>query len=353
MFIGIQPDLVGDESFSNQWITCFQAKGIDVKILNLLAGNPNLLEQVQCCDGVMWRWIHQPKLKAIAPRILSAIEYGCHIPTYPNSTTCWHYDEKLSQFYLLQSLHAPMPLTWVFWDHQQALEWAFDATYPVVCKLSVGAGSSNVYKLHHIDAARQMINRLFKRGFFPQTINGYQTKWPSNRAEWRFLARRLVDASRYILQTDYPQLDPGNWRAEYGYAYFQEFLPDNSFDTRIVVIGDRIFGHRRNNRPHDFRASGSGNLEFDPRLIDLRCVELAFELSEKAGFQSMAYDFLLQDNQPVITEISYTFPAWMIRSCPGHWDRRLNWIEGTLSPEAAIADAFLTEIQLKQNLKIP
>ena len=42
------------------------------------------------------------------------------------------------------------------------------------------------------------------------------------------------------------------------YVYFQKFLPNNKYDIRIVVIGDRAFGFIRYNRENDFRASGSG-----------------------------------------------------------------------------------------------
>ena len=42
------------------------------------------------------------------------------------------------------------------------------------------------------------------------------------------------------------------------YVYFQEFLPGNNFDIRIIVIGDKAFGLKRMVRKGDFRASGSG-----------------------------------------------------------------------------------------------
>ena len=44
---------------------------------------------------------------------------------------------------------------------------------------------------------------------------------------------------------------------EKGYVYFQDFIPNNDTDTRIVVIGDKIIGERRGVRNGDFRASGS------------------------------------------------------------------------------------------------
>ena len=51
----------------------------------------------------------------------------------------------------------------------------------------------------------------------------------------------------------------------------------------------------------------------------------------------MAFDMLYAgpDRQPVIVEISYCFVDWMVESCPGHWDSRLEWHEGRMWPEEA------------------
>lgn len=44
-----------------------------------------------------------------------------------------------------------------------------------------------------------------------------------------------------------------------GYIYFQDFIPNNNYDTRVKVIGNRCAALRRYNRKNDFRASGSGD----------------------------------------------------------------------------------------------
>jgi hypothetical protein len=112
------------------------------------------------------------------------------------------------------------------------------------------------------------------------------------------------------------------------------------------VIGDRAFGFQRMNRPNDFRASGSGNLVFNPDLIDRRCIDIAFRVSRQGKFQSMAYDFLFKNGEPVICEVSYAYADWAVHSCPGHWDSNLNWIDGQMWPEEAQAEDFLARIQI-------
>lgn len=344
MIIGIHPDRIDKVSYSDKWTEFLDARGVEVRVLNLLA--PNAFEQARQCDGVMWEWAHNPQDKQSAKRILYTIEHYLDIPVYPDSSTAWHYDEKTAQFYLLQALNAPMLQTWLFWDKNSALQWARTAPYPVVFKLSSGAGSSNVIKVNNRSQAIGLINRAFKRGFFPYTMNEYKSiaGLPRSRSQLKSLIKRMIDSPRYLLANDYPALHPVHWKPEFGYVYFQEFLPDNEFDTRISIIGDRAFGLSRLNRPGDFRASGSGRIEHNPSAIDPRCVEIAFQISERGAFQSMAYDFLYRDGQPVICEISYAYVDWAVHDCPGHWRRDLSWVDGQMWPEEAQVEDFLTRV---------
>ena len=48
-----------------------------------------------------------------------------------------------------------------------------------------------------------------------------------------------------------------------GYAYFQDFIPDNDSDIRVIIIGDKAFGIKRMTRNNDFRASGSGLISYE------------------------------------------------------------------------------------------
>ena len=43
---------------------------------------------------------------------------------------------------------------------------------------------------------------------------------------------------------------------ERGYVYLQEFVPNDGYDMKVVVVGDKLSGFYRPVRTHDFRASG-------------------------------------------------------------------------------------------------
>jgi hypothetical protein len=140
---------------------------------------------------------------------------------------------------------------------------------------------------------------------------------------------------------------------EKGYIYFQDFIPNNDSDTRVTVIGDRAFAFIRNVRRGDFRASGSGDIVYDPHRIQLKCLEIAFEVTRKVGSQSMAFDFVIGANQqPLILEVSYCYAAQAVYSCPGHWDAELNWHEGHIWPQDAILIDLLNDVDRSRQYSI-
>jgi len=76
------------------------------------------------------------------------------------------------------------------------------------------------------------------------------------------------------------------------------------------------------------RVFGSGLVDFNQDQIDLRCVEIALEVSREMGFPSTAYDFMYNEKgEPKFCEISYNY------GCPGYRDKDLTWHEGHYWPE--------------------
>ena len=61
----------------------------------------------------------------------------------------------------------------------------------------------------------------------------------------------------------------------------------------------------RHFKSNDFRASGSGIIEWAPKKIDQRCVKIALDVSQRLGAQSLAFDFIYDlKKEPLMVEIS-------------------------------------------------
>ena len=128
--------------------------------------------------------------------------------------------------------------------------------------------------------------------------------------------------------------------------------PRGNARTRFTVIGNRAFAFRRHNRPDDFRASGSGRIDWDVSKVDLDMIRLAIRARRKLGSQSLAIDGLYRNGKPAIIETSYVYDTWAVEACPGHWEvddadtdaTDLRWVEGHLKPEDAILEDFLARV---------
>lgn len=128
---------------------------------------------------------------------------------------------------------------------------------------------------------------------------------------------------------------------EVGYIYFQDFIPNNDHDIRVIVIGDKAFAIKRMVRKNDFRASGSGNILYDKQYFDDQVIKLSFDIQVKLKSQCTAMDFVYKDDNPLLVEVSYGFVPEVYEDCPGYWDENLNWHEGKFDPYGRMVELVL------------
>ncbi len=320
-------------SFSDRWLECCRDRKIEAKIVDCRSSD--IIAQLTSVDGMLWQWAHGEHVDLLMARhvIMSAERMGLKV--FPDSNTCWHFDDKIAQKYLLEAVGAPIAPARVFYNLESALEWIEGANFPQVFKLRRGAGSANVQIVPNALRARELARTMFAKGLKPvggcfQDVRTKATKARNRREIWGTLKR---------LPTTLANVRRGNREMgrERGYLYLQEFMPGNAFDTRVTVIGDRAFAFTRNVRPHDFRASGSGSIDYDRGRIKSECLRIAFDVAQRLKSQSMAFDFVNDPGgNPVILEISYTYMAKAVYDCGGFWDRSLAWHQGAVWPQDAI-----------------
>jgi glutathione synthase/RimK-type ligase-like ATP-grasp enzyme len=329
------------DTYSDRWIKYCTEHGIEFKIVNCY--DVNIIKRLRNVDGLLWHWrFYEPQAQLTARQIIASIE-SMGIKIFPNTATCWHYDDKIGQQYLLEAIGAPTVTSYGFYEKQAAMEWIDKTDFPKVFKLRSGAGSTNVRLVRTKREAQKYCKRAFGKGF--ATTAGYfsdaKTKVRKIKDinlfinKFKRLPNIICDISRRNHQLD----------KQKGYIYFQQFLPDNEYDTRITIIGNRAFGFKRKNRPGDFRASGSGEIIYDTDGIDKRCIQIAFNVAQRLKTQSLAFDFIFdEDHEPKILEISYCFQNRAVFDCTGYWDNQINWFDGHVWPEDAILIDLINEI---------
>lgn len=312
-------------SFSDRWIAYCEKNDIDFKIVN--AYDSDIVERVSDCDAFMWHHHHaNAKDTLFAKQLIYSLE-TTGIKCFPDFRTTWHFDDKVGQKYLLEAVGAPLVPSYVFYSKKEALDWIDKTEFPKVFKLRGGAGSKNVMLAHDKKEARRLVKKAFGRGFLQSSISNLISEDIRKYREGKLSLKIVIKSiAAYFIKRDSFHK---NHAPERGYAYFQEFIPNNSFDIRICVVGNHAFALKRMTRRGDFRASGSGNIIYDKSQIDERCVKLAFEVNEKLQMQSVAFDFVFdKENNPLIVEISYGYAVAAYDKCEGYWDNELNWFGG-------------------------
>jgi glutathione synthase/RimK-type ligase-like ATP-grasp enzyme len=314
-----------------------------IRHVRIEASQPDFWEVVSSFDLIVFHWVYVDRDQQMAETLIPVIENEMGVKCFPNWNTFWHYNNKIKQYYLLKNHRIPVIESYIFWEEDVAKKWIEQAPFPLVFKLSKGALSQDVRLLRSKEQAKELTSRMFGKGIRPGCLNFSNN---SIFTKGLRMARHLCWVMKQKLRAEYVEQ---RWQVEKGYIFFQRFLPDNDFTTRIVVIGDRAFGFTVRNNENDFRAFDMQKVDCDREKVDLRCVKKAFQISSRLGFQCMAYDFLFDEGgKPRVCEMGYTSYALDLYNCPGYWDIRLSWHDGHFWPQYCQLVDLLGLRQLKQ-----
>lgn len=333
-----------NNSFSERWIRYCNSNNIQYKVVDCY--HSDIIDQLLDCDALMWHHNHMhPKDVIFAKQLLYSLEQSGKI-VFPDFKTNWHFDDKLGQKYLFESLKIPLVNSYISYNKDIALAWAKTTDYPKVFKLRGGGGSWNVFLVKNVRNANKLIKKAFNIGF------SQYDAW-SNIKE-RLRKYRLGKCSFASLLMGFIRIynEPLYARVlgrDLGYVYFQDFIPNNNSDIRVIVIHNKAFAIKRMVRENDFRASGSGNILYEKKLFDENTIKLAFEIAGKLQGQSVALDFVYDNGIPKVVEVSYGFVAVGYDKCPGYWDEKMTWHEGKFDPCEWMVDLVVDEINKRNS----
>lgn len=254
-----------------------------------------------------------------AKQLLFSLEQAGKI-VFPNFRTGWHFDDKLGQKYLFEALGVQAAKSWVFYDKKSAYEWIETTDFPKVFKLRGGAGSANVMLAHNAREAKSFVKRAFGRGFAQFRGCDYvRDRYKAYKAKKIPLKALIRSCGRLIIPTEYTKMHA----PEKGYAYFQEFIPNDGFDYRLEIANNKAIAMVRMCREGDFRASGGHDDRYDASLIQQDVVEFAFECYDKLEVQSVALDIVREkeSGKLYLIEVSYCYGLDADEFEHGYWTR--------------------------------
>lgn len=334
-FIGIMTIAIHHRpgSFSDRWIEYCKKNGIDYKIVNVY--DSDIVEQVKGCDAFMWHHHHGDYRDVLfAKQLIYSLEEA-GVKCFPDFHTTWHFDDKVGQKYLLEATGAPLVPSYVFYTKEEAYAWINQTTFPKVFKLRGGAGASNVKLAHNASEAKKFVDKAFGKGFpaFDRkgNLKEHYNKWRHGKEPFKSVVKGV---GRLFIPTAFGKMHS----PEKGYVYFQDFIPNNYYDIRVIVIDDKAFYIKRMVREGDFRASGSGDIIYEKDVFTEKCIKLAFETNKKLKSQSTSFDFVMQGDKPLIVEISYGFAVKAYDNCEGYYDSEMTYHPGPFNPQEWMVD---------------
>ena len=327
---------------------CEQNK-IDYELVD--AFQPDILSKLKNFDIFLWEQsIHSYSNQIIGRSLLNAVE-SLGIKVFPNFQSFWHFDNKIAESYYLEAVGAPIPKYWAIFDKNDALDWLKEqAVFPIVAKLKAGAGGNNVRLIRGLSEGKRYVKRMFGRGFSPapKLLFKVASQYKSSRGNWEKMKSRIARAPEFF----HNYFDAKHFPNETGYVYFQEFIPNDGFDIKVIVVNKKISYIIRGNRQDDFRASGSGYLEYNREKVPTNVLISARDTAEKMNIPKVGFDYVIDNRtgEGKIVEMCCGYVAHATDAAGGYWDYDLNWHEndGVLNSVKELLDMMTAQVRAEK-----
>lgn len=329
---------IGKKSHSTDWgipwAEYCQRENISFEFVDLF--KCNAIETLRSFDVLLWHFGQYNYADMLEARSILYTAKNIGLRVFPDFNDAWHFDDKVAEMYALQGVNAPIPASEVFYDKESFDEWLVNkAVVPIVGKLRTGSGSHNVKLLKTMPALKSYGHKMLKNGFNPAPSLLYKASSNVRSShDWETFKKKLMRAPEFLRTLTGAKRFPH----EKGYIYLQEFIPNNGFDLKVVVVGDKCSGCVRPIRSHDFRASGGGEVFFDKKYFTKQIISSAFETADKLGLQCVGFDYVVDNRtgQGVIVEMSYGFSHAAILASGGYWERNCQWHDAVFNAPAEI-----------------
>lgn len=317
-------------------IACCREREIPYEIVDCY-GN-DFIKSMGRYSALIWPYqIYAVSDKLEARNIITAAELKGLI-TFPNSYLGWHFDDKIAEMYAFRSVNAPIPESWVFYLEEDCVDWlTHTAVFPLVAKLRCGSGAGNVRMLHHTDEAISYAKRMFTRGYVPSPSLAFKaySKLQSSTS-MKMVFSRIKKIPQFLSSRSHAKMLP----VEKGYCYFQEYIKNDGYDLKVVVVNHKMTFCARRVRKNDFRASGGGDVYYDRSLLTDEIMDIAFQTARDLKLDCVGFDFVLEKEtgRSVIVEMCYGFDYEVQRDLGAYVDENHVWHEQPLCvPDEVVA----------------
>lgn len=253
--------------YGNYEVACLEL-GVPYKLVDITCSA--WIKQIKDsgCDAfLVWPPYINTLNKQIFDERLRTIVYDLKKTIFPSYESIWLYESKRRTADWLSVNNIPHPMTYVFFDRNEALDFLESAKLPLVFKTDLGSEASGVEIIRDKKRGKRLINLCFGAGYLRK------------HCIWKDRAR--------------------------DYILFQEYIPD-AIEWRIERIGNSFFGHQKGKKG-DFHSGTKVMLWERPPI---RLLDFCRDVTEIGSFMSMDLDILeTKDGRYLVSELQAVFGA--------------------------------------------
>ena len=324
------------ETETGQWIVYLTEHHIPYEYVNCYA--PDIVDKLDNYSALLWHYSNFVNADLMEAQHILDIAAQKGLKVFPDHATGWHFDDKIAESYAFRAAGVPTPRNWVFYEYETCCRWLeTEAEYPVVAKLRRGSGSNNVKLLKTAGQAKKYARRMFSKGYSPAQSLMYKTySKVQSTHDWKTFATRLREIPNFLKGRHFGKGMP----TERGYAYFQEFTPNDGYDIKVAVVGDKLSYLIRRTRKGDFRASGGGDIYYDRSLMTPQIIRSAFDAADALQMQCVGFDYVVDNrtSEGKIIEMCFGFDFDAIYEAGGYFDRDCVWHDEPMNVTAEILE---------------
>lgn len=214
----------------------------------------------------------------------------------------------------------------VFGSYEELIQFSEHKSieFPQVLKKSIGALSRNVILVKTFKELKEKSKKLFQKESFKIKMKEY--------------LRRIKHGRNYLGESLHRDK-----------IIMQRYISGISHDYKVLVYGRKCFVLKRNNRPNDFRASGSGLFEYQ-KEISSQILEEAYKTRLILKSPHLSIDIAEKDGKIYIFEFqALYFGTKTIEFAPFYFQRNIDssWelIEETVSLEREFVESTIHFIE--------
>jgi len=309
-------------SWTSEWLHYCQDHNISHDLIDWRCFNAasNLNEY----DIVLWHFSHYSYDEMLFSRPILYSLKSSGVIVFPDYSDSYHFDDKVSQSFLLKSCGIRTPRNDVLFSYKSLMEWAdVIGKFPIVAKLRGGSGSHNVLLINSKNELIAYGKKMFSTGISasPRLAFKVVSNLKSVHSFSNFF-KKLKRVPEFIFSL----IKSNNLPRERKYVYLQEFIPNASYDIKVVVIGSKLSFFGRHVRKGDFRASGGADFFFDHSIMTKEVIDIGFLASKNTLSDCIGLDIVVDSNGlPYVIEVSYGFSHSAILDAKGYFDKNYQW----------------------------